>query len=139
MTQPFASTDAAQNQLWPIPKVMHQNLDQWVSYTVDLEHRLESARAAATRMELSLTEKIGALRAEMVAIEQPLLQQIAAQEQTMLTLRLDNEALRKELDAATELLATVLEVAGKRPPLQTLINDTVVLVEEAKKQIRETL
>lgn len=136
MTSP---NDNTLNNLWPIPAAMHQYLDNWEQYAAELQRRLDVQRASSAATEAALAEKIGSLRQEMVDNERPLLEQISSLEQTRLTLQLDNDTLRKEMNTAVDLLHAALDNTGKRLPLQTLINDAVLLIEEAKKQIRESL
>jgi len=135
-----ASVGAVRGQLWPVPDQMKQYLDNWVTYTQELEKNVQLLKAASKTREEALSERIGTLHADLAAMERPLRERIGVLEAERLTLRVENESLRNELEAAIRLLATALEVAGNpRLSLLSLINDAVLLVEEAKKQVRETL
>lgn len=133
-------TSAVRGSLWPVPDQMKQYLDNWVAYTRDLEDHIKLLQESSKKREESLTERISALRAELTATETPLLEKIGQLQGEQVTLKAESTALRNELDAAVRLLAEALEITGNhRLSLLTLINDVVILVDESKKQLRESL
>lgn len=133
------SISAVRGQLWPVPDQMKIYLDNWVAYCKELEERIKTLQEARQTSERALTERISQLRTELTATEQPLLQQISSLETSQLQLRADNDSLRAEMDTAVGLLAQALEIKGTRLALLTLANEAVILIEEAKKQLRESL
>lgn len=131
--------EPVRNQLWPIPAAMHQNLDNWVSYTRELETRLDTLTKAHQKAEANFTQRIAQLRRELEETEKPLLDRIMELEGANTQLKLSNDSLRQEMDNAVRLLSTAVEATGKPLPLVTLVNDAIMLVEQAKEQLRESL
>lgn len=132
-------TSAVRGALWPTLDQMTQYLQNWVTYATELESRVTLLEEALQAREQVLTERINSLHAELGATEKPLLEKISNLEAAIPTAKAEILSLRNELDAATRLLATALEVTGPRLSLQSLINEAVILISEAKDQLRESL
>lgn len=139
MTNPTSGVGPIRNQLWPIPAQMHQYLENWQAYATELERQIEQLKKSQRESEAVLTDRISKLRKDMDALEKPLLEQISELEKSNVQLRLDNDAIHKELNAAAKVLAAALEITGKPLPLLTMVNDAVILVEESKEQFRASL
>lgn len=134
------AVSGVRGQLWPVPEQMKQYLDNWVTYTRELEQHIKLLQEGAEKRESVLTERITALRNELTATEAPLVEKVGALEAERVNLRAENAGLRNELDSAVRLLAAALEVTNtQRLSLLSLINDAVILVEESKKQFRRSL
>jgi predicted AAA+ superfamily ATPase len=136
MTEPVG---VVRGQLWPTRDRMGQYLDSWVTYTKELEEKLQTTSAAHAIEKQVLNERIAELRQEIGDTERPLLAKIASLESERVTLRAENISLRSEVDSATGLLAAAMEVTGTRHSLTALVNDAINLAEESKRIVRENL
>lgn len=132
-------TGAVRGQLWPTRAQMEQYLANWERHVEDQRAEIETIKAASARSEKVLSDHVSSLRLELAATERPLLEKISGLEAQLTELVADNKTVRNELDAAVTLLATALEVTGTRHSLLALINEAVLLIDEAKKQVRESL
>lgn len=132
-------TGAVHGELWPTKAQMYQNLDSWEAHVRSLRDEIQLLKQTSATREKVLSDHVSSLRLELAATERPLLEKISGLEVHVLELQSENRGLRAELDQAVTLLAAGLEETGTRHSLLILVNNAILLIDESKKQLRETL
>lgn len=126
--------------IWPDPAAMHNYIDQWYAAYKRIADVLESERKLHEAQIADYVRQISELRSEIETHMIPLKTQISEQATVNRKLQSQLDALHSENNAVIQRLASILEVVPTRvTTLDSLVNNIVVLVDESKRQFRETI
>lgn len=127
--------------LWPVPEQLKGYLDSWAKYVAELEAQVAALERVNRDLEASYVNEVTELKQELSQLEAPLNREITQLRHYVQDAEQRCSALIAERQTVLERLALLLEISATTPGLTVLglVNEATILVEETKKQFRESL
>lgn len=131
---------AENDRLWPEPVHMRSYLESWIAYVEAVEAQLARAIRQHEETTAQAATTIKDLRAKIETMEAPYKAEIEKLTHQIVELKASIQVLENGEKDTIERLARVLELTSTRGVSRlSVISQTIVLAEEAKKIIRGNL
>lgn len=128
-------------RLWPEPEQLHAYLDHWVTYINSLEQELAKVHETHRLQYTEHVTQINELQTRVTTQAQPYEHQIKELQQQLQHAQSQIAAFELERTQAIQRLALAIDVPpnARGVTLQSLVSQSIVLIEESKRMVQENL